>query len=111
GAPADFVLIGATTRDPSEINPALRSRTASVFFDPLSRDDIKAIVTQAAERLNATLEEGVAALISEYTVEGRKATSILADAYSLALHESHFDGAAPKQGEEGDPPVWSAHIT
>lgn len=32
GAPADFVLIGATTKSPSEINPALRSRcTGSVF--------------------------------------------------------------------------------
>ena len=28
GAPADFVLIGATTRDASHINPALRSRCA-----------------------------------------------------------------------------------
>ena len=34
GAPADFVLIGATTRDPSEISPALRSRCAEVFFNP-----------------------------------------------------------------------------
>ncbi|HHY38928.1 MAG TPA: AAA family ATPase, partial [Clostridia bacterium] len=35
GAPADFVLIGATTRDPEEVSPALRSRCAEVFFDPL----------------------------------------------------------------------------
>ena len=34
GAPADFVLIAATTRDPSEISPALRSRCAEVFFNP-----------------------------------------------------------------------------
>jgi len=32
GAPADFILIGATTRDPSEINPALRSRCAENLF-------------------------------------------------------------------------------
>ena len=44
GAPADFVLIGATTRDPSEINPALRSRCAEVFFDPLGREEIEQIV-------------------------------------------------------------------
>ncbi len=41
GAPADFVLIGATTREPSEINPALRSRCAEVFFEPLSSKDIE----------------------------------------------------------------------
>jgi ATP-dependent Lon protease len=35
GAPADFILIGATTRDPSEINPAIRSRCAEIFFEPL----------------------------------------------------------------------------
>lgn len=86
GAPADFVLIGATTRDPSEINPALRSRCAEVFFDPLDRDEIEQIVIQAARRLGATLDEVVPSIISEYTVEGRKATSLLADAFGLALH-------------------------
>lgn len=87
GAPADFVLIGATTRDPSEISPALRSRCAEVFFDPLTPKEVETIVRQSAARLNATLEEGVAELISEYTVEGRKATTLLADAYGLALHD------------------------
>jgi len=87
GAPADFVLIGATTRDPSEINPALRSRCAEVFFDPLGREEIEQIVVQAAQRLGATLDPEVPSLISEYTSEGRKATSLLADAYGLALYE------------------------
>ena len=32
GLPADFRLVGATTRSPSEINPALRSRCMEVFF-------------------------------------------------------------------------------
>jgi ATP-dependent Lon protease len=36
GAPADFILVGATTRDPEEISPALRSRAAEVFFDALT---------------------------------------------------------------------------
>ncbi len=85
GAPADFILIGATTRDPLELNPALRSRCAEVFFEPLSHTEIQAIVCSAAERLGAKLEPGVAELISKYTVEGRKATSILADCYGVAL--------------------------
>lgn len=85
GAPADFVLIGATTRDASSINPALRSRCAEIYFEPLTPEHIQAIVNNAVQRLNAQLAEGAAALISEYTIEGRKAINILADAYSLAL--------------------------
>lgn len=85
GAPADFVLIGATTRDASHINPALRSRCAEIYFEPLTPKHIEEIVHNAARKLGATLEEGIAELISEYTIEGRKAINILADAYSLAM--------------------------
>ncbi|NFH70026.1 ATP-dependent protease, Lon family [Clostridium botulinum] len=86
GAPADFVLIGATTKSPSEINPALRSRATEVYFEPLSSDDIELIVKKAAEKLSVTLEEGVAKKISNYTFEGRKAVNILTDAYGYALY-------------------------
>ncbi|HEY3365312.1 MAG TPA: Lon family ATP-dependent protease [Symbiobacteriaceae bacterium] len=86
GAPADFVLIGATTRDPGDINPAVRSRCAEVFFEPLTEADVSLIVTQAAARLKVELGEGVAQLISEHTIEGRKAIGVLADAYGLALY-------------------------
>lgn len=86
GAPADFVLIGATTRDPSEINPAFRSRCAEVFFNPLTPPDIVEIVQSAARRLGAKLEEGVADLVAEYTIEGRRATRLLSDAFGVALY-------------------------
>ena len=86
GAPADFVLIGATTRDAEHINPALRSRCAEIYFEPLTPAHIHIIVENAAARLNVRLAEGAAQLISEYTIEGRKAINILADAYSLALN-------------------------
>ncbi|AGX45452.1 Lon family ATP-dependent protease [Clostridium saccharobutylicum] len=86
GAPADFVLIGATTKSPSEINPALRSRCTEVYFEPLSSEDIVLIVEVAARKLNVRLEEGVAQKISNYTFEGRKAVNILTDAYGYALH-------------------------
>ena len=86
GAPADFVLIGATTRDAEHINPALRSRCAEIYFEPLTPAHIRTIVENAAERLNVRLGDGAAQLISEYTIEGRKAINILADAYSLALN-------------------------
>lgn len=88
GAPADFILIGATTREPEEINPAIRSRCAEVFFEPLQPRDVEAIVKNAAEKLKVELEGGVAKLIGEYTMEGRKAVNLLSDAYSLAVYEA-----------------------
>lgn len=104
GAPADFVLIGATTRDASSINPALRSRCAEIYFEPLTPEHIQTIVNNAVQRLNAQLAEGAAALISEYTIEGRKAINILADAYSLALERYEQDTAPdlPDETEEKD---------
>src|SRR5690606_27600005 len=85
GAPADFVLIGATTREPQDINPALRSRCTEVYFEPLSPSDIQVIVRNAAKKLNVELEDGIEETISRYTVEGRKAINLLADAYGLIL--------------------------
>lgn len=103
GAPADFVLIGATTRDASSINPALRSRCAEIYFEPLTPEHIQTIVNNAVARLGAKLSDGVAALISEYTIEGRKAINILADAYSLALeHQAQSTEAAPTADEHAD---------
>lgn len=84
GAPADFILIGATTRSPEEIPLAIRSRCAEVFFEPLTATHIQEIVRQAAGRLGVTLEEGVAEEIGRYTHEGRKAVQILTDAYGMA---------------------------
>ncbi|AJH02262.1 Lon family ATP-dependent protease [Clostridium beijerinckii] len=88
GAPADFVLIGATTKSPSEINPALRSRCTEVYFEPLSSKDVVFIVEDAAKKLKVKLEDGVAKKISNYTFEGRKAVNILTDTYGYALHRS-----------------------
>lgn len=86
GAPADFVLIGATTREPGEINPALRSRCTEVYFEPLSSRDIEKIVLNAAKKLNVKLEEGLEKKIASYTIEGRRAVNILADAYGHAIY-------------------------
>lgn len=88
GAPADFVLIGATTKEPKDINPALRSRCTEVYFEPLSVNDIQKIVINAAEKLNVKLEEGVAEYISQFTIEGRKAVNILTDAYGFNLYSN-----------------------
>lgn len=93
GAPADFILIGATTQSPSKISPALRSRCTEVYFEPLSPEDIKKIIIGAAKKLKVELVPQVPGIISEYTIEGRKAINILADAYGLALFE-HADRKA-----------------
>jgi ATP-dependent Lon protease len=92
GAPADFVLIGATTCSPDEINLALRSRSTSVFFEPLTPYHVRCIVENAAEKLEVCLEDGVASTISEYTTEGRQAVNLLADSYGLSLYRTSQNG-------------------
>ncbi len=86
GAPADFILIGATTREPDDIDPAIRSRCAEIFFSPLTQHQILSIVQGAIKRLGAKAARGVAQLIASYTIEGRKAVQIVADAYGQALY-------------------------
>jgi len=89
GAPADFILIGATTREPDEIDAAVRSRCAEIFFAPLTQHQILTIVQGAAKRLGAKMARGVARLIASYTIEGRKAVQIVADAYGQVLYRLH----------------------
>lgn len=91
GAPADFILVGATTRSPEEINPAIRSRCAEVFFEPLTPAHIEEIVRRAAAQLDAEMDAEVPAKIAEYTGEGRKAVNLLADAYGLAMYRAGSD--------------------
>ena len=95
GAPADFVLIAATTRDASEISSAIRSRCVEVFFEPLTPQEIVTIIQNAAQKLQVKLEENIPEIISEYTVEARKANNILADAYGLALYRQNDRAEAP----------------
>ncbi|HVA28284.1 MAG TPA: Lon family ATP-dependent protease [Candidatus Baltobacteraceae bacterium] len=86
GAPADFVLIGATTRDPEDIDPAIRSRCAEIYFQPLTQAQVVSIVQAAIKRLGVKAARGVPKAIASYTIEGRKAVAIVADAYSQALY-------------------------
>lgn len=86
GAPADFVLVGATTKASAEISPALKSRCSAVYFEPLSPEDIQKIVKNAAKRLAVKISPAAVELISRYTSEGRSAIKLLADAYGLALY-------------------------
>ncbi|HNX28180.1 MAG TPA: Lon family ATP-dependent protease [Syntrophomonadaceae bacterium] len=87
GIPADFVLIGATTRDKSDIIPAFRSRCMEIYFQSLKAEHIKQIVKNSACKLDIAIEEGVEGIIAEYSCDGRSANKILADAFSLSLNE------------------------
>ncbi|WP_045234709.1 replication-associated recombination protein A [Deinococcus pimensis] len=43
-----LTLIGATTENPSfEVNPALRSRSRTLVLEPLSREDVRALLVRA----------------------------------------------------------------
>ncbi len=97
GAPADFILIAATTREPEEINPAIRSRCAEIFFDPLTPGAVQEILKQAAAKLEVQMDETVPEVISDYTIEGRKAINLLADAYGLACYRSEKQGHRQKK--------------
>ncbi len=88
GLPADFILVGATTRSRETISPALRSRCMEVFFEPLTPRHIQQIVHNSANKLGIKIQPGVEELISEYTSEGRSANKLLVDAYALALNEN-----------------------
>jgi ATP-dependent Lon protease len=98
GAPADFVMIGATTRDPSEIDAAIRSRCAEVYFEPLTEAQVREIVVGAAKRLEVKLARRVPSLIASYTIEGRKAVQILADAHGHALYRELADAGETPNG-------------
>ena len=88
------MLIGATTREAGELPPAIRSRCAEIYFEPLTPQHIEEIVANAGEKLKVKMTPPVPKLISEYTIEGRKAINLLADAYSAALYR---EGSAKKK--------------
>jgi ATP-dependent Lon protease len=105
GAPADFVLIGATTKEPDEISPTLRSRCAEVFFDSLSQENIQKIARQAARRVPVELGTDVPKLISDYTIEGRKAVNLLADAFGVALYRKRPTRRGRGRSNRGRPRI------
>ncbi len=87
GLPADFRLVGATTRDPSAIPPALRSRCMEIFFDSLGQEDIKKIAMNAVDKGKLEYEPGVIELVSKYATNGRDAVKIIQTAASVASLE------------------------
>lgn len=77
GLPADFRLVGATTRMPSDIPPALRSRCLEVFFRPLDHSCIRDITRNAASKIDLKLEDNAIEEISRHAGNGREAVNIV----------------------------------
>lgn len=77
GMPADFRLIGATTRSPSEIPDAVRSRCVEIFFNPLSREDLYKIALGAAGRIKADISPELCRYVAAISKNGRDCVKIV----------------------------------
>ena len=91
GLPADFRLIGATTRSPEELPPALRSRCMEIFFRALNPEEIARIAYEAAERAGFAMEKDTAALTGRYAACGRDAVNMVQMASGAAQLEGRKD--------------------
>ncbi|WLD92273.1 ATP-dependent protease LonB [Alkalihalobacillus sp. AL-G] len=87
GLPADFRMIGATTRTPDEIPPAIRSRCLEIFFKELTAEDIVRIAKRAVEKISFSIEESALQLLSKYARNGREAVNSIQIAAGLAITE------------------------
>ncbi len=85
GLPADFRLVGATTKNPEEISPAIRSRCLEIFFRALTPAEIVRIAKNAASKGGFTIEETAAELIGNYSSNGREAVNIIQLSGGLVL--------------------------
>ena len=87
GMPADFRLVGATTRSPEEISPALRSRCMEIFFRTLTPQEIAGIARGAAERAGYDMAQEEADTVGRYAACGRDAVNIVQMCAGLAQLE------------------------
>jgi ATP-dependent Lon protease len=85
GLPADFRLIGATTRTPSEIPPAIRSRCMEVFFRDLTQEEIVKVGLKAAEKVKLDISEAGLDILSTYARNGREAVNMIQISAGLAI--------------------------
>ncbi|MCY6957075.1 ATP-dependent protease LonB [Clostridium brassicae] len=87
GLPADFRLIGATTRNPEEICPALRSRCVEIFFRALLQEEIEEIAENAATKAGFKIDSISKKLVGKYASNGREAVSLVQLGVGIALNE------------------------
>ena len=87
GMPADFRLVGATTRSPEEISPALRSRCMEIFFRALEPEEVAQIAFEAAERAGFPMDRDTARMVGQYAGCGRDAVNMVQMASGVAQME------------------------
>ncbi len=87
GLPADFRLIGATTRTPNEIPPAIRSRCIEVFFRELDPCEIISIAKKASEKVKMTISDKGLETIAEYARNGREAVNMVQTLAGISITE------------------------
>ena len=87
GLPADFRLVGATTRMSQDIPPAIRSRCLEVFFRALLPEEISVIAKNAASKADFKLEDGAIDVLKRYATNGREAVNIIQISAGIALTE------------------------
>ena len=85
GLPADFRLIGATTRTPNEIPAAIRSRCMEVFFRELEQDEIIIVAKNAASKVGLHISENGLNILAKYARNGREAVNMVQIASGLAI--------------------------
>ena len=91
GLPADFRLIGATTRSPEELPPALRSRCMEVFFRALNPEEITRVASDAAARSGFSMGRITASLVGQYAACGRDAVNMVQMAGGVAQLDGRKD--------------------
>ncbi|MEA4970821.1 MAG: S16 family serine protease [Candidatus Pelethousia sp.] len=87
GMPADFRLVGATTRRPEELPAALRSRCVELYFKPLNEESLARIARGAAERLGYEMSWETGLLLASYCESGRDAVNLVQLAGGAAYGE------------------------
>ncbi len=84
GMPADFRLVGATTKSPRDIPSAIRSRCMEIFFRQLFPEEVVTISKNAAIRAGIGISDDAADIIGEYASNGRDAVNIIQMASGVA---------------------------
>jgi Lon-like ATP-dependent protease len=87
GLPADFRLVGATTRSPQELPPALRSRCMEIYFRPLLPGEIAEIAINALKKIGLPPCQAAIEVVMRYATNGREAVNVIQLAAGLALSE------------------------
>lgn len=87
GLPADFRLVGATTRSPHEIPPAIRSRCMEVYFRPLLAEEIALVAENAVKKIGFAPCPEAIDVVKKYATNGREAVNVIQLAAGVALSE------------------------